>query len=782
MKEEVVWIYDSLALNFQEALDIGCGGDPKAKTGVDIKEHPEWERLRGQGFDLRVSDMRHLPFKDESFSLVISWHSLEHVPWREVCKTLKEWRRVLRRDGVIVICTPNMESIPRWLMHSDKDIRQALEGVRAVYGAQDDPYDLHRAGFNEALLKAVLQAAGYKDVERLPNPSRDNLVVKAVGGSNPTPELSSMDPSIEVSIVIPTVNTPTLRAVVERLVACTPRICELVFVADTPDEETLKILREYGGQVVVNEGLVGMPVAYNQGIRKARGKYVALVLSDIYVDAYWLQTLLVALRRHPEYGWASTAWVTDEKTRGSFATCSCCLFTREALEDVGLFDEEFSNPEGYGFEDDDLYIRFLLHGYDPHGVLNVQVRHPQSGTTLDRIHGSGEGKQRRFTYNQLLFYRKWGYASTNWNDIPTAYLDDFVDRFQFVRERAKGRILDVGCKESPAFPPDREDVVRVDLDAWRHPNFVRADAHSLPFRADSFDTVVLGEVLEHVESPEVALLEGLRVASQVVFTTPREHEWTDRERPEYKYPRTPQQAVEEQVIPYRDKGLVEVLDEERHPHHRHRVAWTDESMDALISCVTDQGHYGKFVWPPYYGGVLHRPTCIGRNNYVARARGLVLDDGCYKGEYTYGMPGVVGIDLLRELSPQQVEEVKAAWRGKLFVHGDAASLPFRDDAFDTVVASEILEHVWAPITVLRESVRVSRERVLLTVPDEWHWAAQMKPFTHTGHMHYYTLHTFKKLLEEVGDVALVEEFLSDRPTGFAFFYATLRKKEIGGKG
>ncbi|MBI5489921.1 MAG: class I SAM-dependent methyltransferase [Deltaproteobacteria bacterium] len=54
---------------------------------------------------------------------------------------------------------------------------------------------------------------------------------------------------------------------------------------------------------------------------------------------------------------------------------------------------------------------------------------------------------------------------------------------------------------------------------------------------------------------------------------------------------------------------------------------------------------------------------------------------------------------------------------------DAAVLPFRDEAFDLVVACEVLEHLEEPGRALREMRRVSGAWILASVPREPLWRA-----------------------------------------------------------
>lgn len=55
------------------------------------------------------------------------------------------------------------------------------------------------------------------------------------------------------------------------------------------------------------------------------------------------------------------------------------------------------------------------------------------------------------------------------------------------------------------------------------------------------------------------------------------------------------------------------------------------------------------------------------------------------------------------------------------VNGDALQLPFADDTFDCIIASEVLEHVWADEAAIGELARVLRPggRLAATVPTRW---------------------------------------------------------------
>lgn len=110
----------------------------------------------------------------------------------------------------------------------------------------------------------------------------------------------------------------------------------------------------------------------------------------------------------------------------------------------------------------------------------------------------------------------------------------YRDQFTFQRLHAVGKVANVGCNTDGAGFRHVPGAINVDINAVdrvtnatvRLPVNVLADARSLPFRA-VFDSVVLGEILEHMEHDDaVAALEQARMAlkpgGRVVVTMPHD--------------------------------------------------------------------------------------------------------------------------------------------------------------------------------------------------------------------------------------------------------------------
>ena len=99
----------------------------------------------------------------------------------------------------------------------------------------------------------------------------------------------------------------------------------------------------------------------------------------------------------------------------------------------------------------------------------------------------------------------------------------------------------------------------------------------------------------------------------------------------------------------------------------------------------------------------------------------LLDAGCGEGfaiDYlARAFPDLkmTGVDL----SPEAIAYAQEQFGDRAkFRTGSIYKLPFSDRSFDTVLCSEVLEHVDDPVTAIGELKRVARNYVVITVPRE----------------------------------------------------------------
>ena len=119
---------------------------------------------------------------------------------------------------------------------------------------------------------------------------------------------------MKVSVVIPNLNgAGWLRDSIESVWAQTFTDFELIVVDNGSTDESLDIARSYQGRpgytLIENQKNTGFSYAVNQGIRAARGEYVALFNNDAFAEPDWLEELLKAAEKDEKIFAVSTLMI-----------------------------------------------------------------------------------------------------------------------------------------------------------------------------------------------------------------------------------------------------------------------------------------------------------------------------------------------------------------------------------------------------------------------------------------------------------------------------------------
>ena len=144
-------------------LNLGC--HTRAKPGyinIDRDKYPGVDRVGN------VDDLSE--FESDSIDEVYASNILEHFPHTDTKRVIKEWHRVLKKDGILCLSVPDFDrAIEVYLACGLGDwVRNFLWGDQCYAGA------FHYTAFNEKTLTAILQEMGFTDisrVEKLPNSS-----------------------------------------------------------------------------------------------------------------------------------------------------------------------------------------------------------------------------------------------------------------------------------------------------------------------------------------------------------------------------------------------------------------------------------------------------------------------------------------------------------------------------------------------------------------------------------------------------------------------------------
>lgn len=342
--------------------------------------------------------------------------------------------------------------------------------------------------------------------------------------------------------------------------------------------------------------------AVNMAAGHAKGNFIGILPGDMEAAEKWNHPQMLILCKYPNWGFTCGASLEYNyppghpnhpiKWRHLLHTCGA-IFTSESWKKVGGFDPIFR--DGKGFEDDDLYMKYIANGYRPRPLMyhTVSERY-RTINQFKKIYGA-KGEMELLIKNQNIFIEKWGVHGTGmfreaYVPIQITDVNDIVKSMVYSLGK---RIIDIGCSSAQRF---RYDAVNFDIDLYNVPNFIRGNAEALPFDNNDFDVSVVGELLEHVENPKAILKEAMRVAKWVVCTVPNESEY-DVERWMHPYNEEQKKVYVEKWI--RDSGVKEITDTE-HLFHRHR--FTRESLEKLVNDCKPLEYTILDVEVPYYIG------------------------------------------------------------------------------------------------------------------------------------------------------------------------------------
>jgi predicted SAM-dependent methyltransferase len=102
-----------------------------------------------------------IPYPPETFDLLYSSHTLEHMNRHMILAALGHWRNLLKVGGILRLAVPDFAAIVYRYMKNGGDLEE-LMGL--LYGGQDSLYNCHYIVFNTKLLTKYLQQVGFRKI------------------------------------------------------------------------------------------------------------------------------------------------------------------------------------------------------------------------------------------------------------------------------------------------------------------------------------------------------------------------------------------------------------------------------------------------------------------------------------------------------------------------------------------------------------------------------------------------------------------------------------------
>lgn len=146
-------------------LDIGCGIGTFLRlakkegfeiSGTEISEYASRYVKENLSIDVFRGNIEELDFPSDSFDVLTMWHTLEHLPNPKAA--LAAVHRILKRDGLLVIATPNLNNfITRVLYLLAKRKKLKLFSSQAK--------ELHLYHFSVHTLTSMLNETGFRIIK-----------------------------------------------------------------------------------------------------------------------------------------------------------------------------------------------------------------------------------------------------------------------------------------------------------------------------------------------------------------------------------------------------------------------------------------------------------------------------------------------------------------------------------------------------------------------------------------------------------------------------------------
>ncbi len=140
-------------------INVGCGGRRIAGyTGVDVVD-------RSGAVDI-LAPADKIPLPDESCDEVLAVHVIEHVYEWEASDLLREWYRLLKPDGLLVLELPDIVKCARNIVDGVKGKHPDQLGLWGVFGDNRlrDPWMMHKWGWSFATLAPRVRGVGFVNV------------------------------------------------------------------------------------------------------------------------------------------------------------------------------------------------------------------------------------------------------------------------------------------------------------------------------------------------------------------------------------------------------------------------------------------------------------------------------------------------------------------------------------------------------------------------------------------------------------------------------------------
>ena len=103
-------------------------------------------------------------FKNESINEIYASHVFEYFDLDEARNVLKEWNRVLEKDGILRLAVPNFEALIK-VYETTGDLNKILGPLYGKWEVNDNSYFYHKIVYDQELLTFLLKESGFENIK-----------------------------------------------------------------------------------------------------------------------------------------------------------------------------------------------------------------------------------------------------------------------------------------------------------------------------------------------------------------------------------------------------------------------------------------------------------------------------------------------------------------------------------------------------------------------------------------------------------------------------------------
>jgi len=138
-------------------LHLGCGERYlEGFTHVDLAKYDHID------YEIPVDNLE--IFSDNSVEEIYASHVIEYFDREEIKSVLKEWNRVLKKNGVLRIAVPNLPELIK-VYETYNDLNNILGPLYGKWKI-DNKTIYHKTVYDEKSLTSVLEQAGFRDIRK----------------------------------------------------------------------------------------------------------------------------------------------------------------------------------------------------------------------------------------------------------------------------------------------------------------------------------------------------------------------------------------------------------------------------------------------------------------------------------------------------------------------------------------------------------------------------------------------------------------------------------------